>query len=279
MSIDKVEVTNSRGDLLILSLSDVSNGYVVEDIGGLGPVKSSIVTSNFATMEGQQRQSSSREARNITIKLGYEPDYSVDQSVRALRSRLYDFFMTTEMVELRFYTTNGVVVKTNGEVETCEPAIFTAEPQMDISILCFDPDFIDPTPVEITNVFSTVDNAPHLVRVHGSAKTGLNEISFTAPKPLSEFTIYHTTPQGALNTMQISAPLQVNDIVRICTIKGKKSITLTRGGNTTSLLWAVSPQSPWVLLERGDNQLYLNASISGPSAPVFVSYNNRYGGI
>lgn len=278
MSIDKVEVTNAQGNLLVLSLEDVSNGYVVEDIGGLGPVKASIATSNFATMDGQQYQSSSREIRNITMKLGYEPDFSIDQTVRELRRRLYKFFMTDTTVDLAFYMTDGMVVNIGGRVESCEPAIFTREPQMDISIICFNPDFVDITPVSIHDVLTTADEVGHPIDVYGTVKTGL-ALSFTAPQALSEFSIYHATPSGDLHTMLISAPLQIGDVVTLSTVKGNKFITLTRAGVTSSLLWAVSPQSTWILLEHGINMLHLNAASIGASAPVLIDYNNRYGGL
>lgn len=279
MSIDKVEVYNERGETLILSLEDISSGYVVEDIGGLGPVKATIVTSDFARLNGQQYQASSRESRNITIKVGYAPNYAENETVLDLRLRLYNHFMTDTKVELAFYLSNGMVVNTTGRVETCEPAIFTREPQMDISILCFDPDYVDLTPVVINDVLTTDDVSGNLINVIGTVKTGLSKLSFTAPQALSDFTIYHTTPSGQLHTMLVSAPLQSGDVVTLNTVPGQKSITLTRGGNTSSLLWAVSPQSDWVLLERGPNLLHVNTAPAGPGAYVHLEYHNRYGGL
>ena len=278
MSIDKVEVTNEQGALLILSMEDISNGYVIEDIGGLGPVKATIVTSEFASLNGQQYQASSREGRNITIKLGYAPNYAENQTVFDLRQGLYNHFMTDTSVELAFYMTSGMVVNIEGRVETCEPAIFTREPQMDISIVCFDPDFVDLTPVTMHDVLTTDDTSGNIVNVIGSVKTGAS-ISFTANRALTDFTIYHTTPSGQLRTMLVSAPLQLGDVVQINTVPGEKSITLTRGGTTSSLLYAVSPQSDWLLLERGENLLHLNTAPAGPGAYVFVDYYNRYGGL
>lgn len=279
MSIEKVEVTNAQGDLLSLSLEDVSNGYVVEEIQGLGPVKANIVSSSFANIEGQQYQSSSRDIRNIVFELGYEPEYGTDQTIRSLRSQLYQYFMTGSAVSLDFYMTDGLMVNTTGRVETCEPAIFTREPQMNISIVCFDPDFINPVPVQMHNTFTTIDNTSKVIQVNGSVKTGLTSLSFTAAKAMSEFTIYHTTPSGALRVMEISVPVVVGDIVNMCTIKGQKTITLTHLGVTKSILWAVSPQSDWVLLEPGENLFYLNGTTTGPSSAVLIDFNNRYGGL
>lgn len=279
MSIDKVEITNEQGSLLTLSLEDISNGYVIEDIEGLGPVKSTIVTSNFATMDGQQYQASSRESRNITIKLSYAPDYSENQTVFALRQGLYQYFMSDMAVELAFYMDSGLVVNIDGRVESCEPDLFTREPQMNISIVCFNPDFVDLTPVSLHDLLMTDDTVGNVVVVNGSVKTGLTSLTFTANQSLDEFTIYHTSPSGQLTTMHVEAPLLTGDVVTLCTIRGKKSITLTRLGVTTSLMWAVSPQSTWVLLERGSNLLHLTTAPSGPGAPVLVDFNNRYGGL
>jgi hypothetical protein len=273
MSIDKVEVTNSQGNLLTLTLEDISNGYVVEDIDGLDPVKATIVSSNFATIEGQQYQASSRETRNIVIKLGYAPDFSIGQTIRGLRFGLYQFFMTGTPVGLKFYMTDGVTVNTSGRVESCEAPLFSQEPEMDISIICFDHDFIGSL-VELHETFNYDDSAAIPFVVAGSTPTGLTSLSFTVNQTLSEFTIYHTTPAGVLNTMLVSAPLLTGDVINMCTVKRQKSITMTRSGITTSL----QPQSTWVLLEPGTNLFYLNAVPSGGDA-VLLDYNTRYGGL
>lgn len=278
MSIDKVEVMNSQGNLLTLSLADISGGYIVKDIDGLDPVKATIVTSNFATLDGQQFQASSREVRNILIKLGYAPNASINEKIRTLRNRLYQYFMPELEVSLTFYMDDGLVVNTTGRVETCGAPLFSREPEMVISILCFDPDFIDVETVELHTQFHTTDTTPQEIEVDGTVSTGLTSLTFTANKSLSEFTIYHTTPAGLLRTMLVSAPLILDDVVNICTIRGQKSITMTRASVTTSLLWALSPQSTWVELEPGINQFYLNADVTD-GVPVLVDYNNRYGGL
>lgn len=278
MSIDRVEVINPQGDLLTFTLDDISSGYTVEDITGLDPVKATIVSSGFAGLDGEQYQASSRGSRNVVISLGYSQNFSTGQTIRDLRSRLYQFFMPTYEVKLIFYMSDGLVVTTIGRVESCEAPPFTREPQMTVSIICHDPDFIDTDPVVIDDVFTTTDTTPSVIEVAGSVQTGLTSLSFTAALDFNEFSIYHTTPSGEVKTMLISAPFLLGDVINLCTVRGKKNLTLTRGGVTTSILWAVSPEANWVLLERGENQFYLNASTTDPS-PVTISYNNRYGGL
>lgn len=278
MSIEKVEVTNAQGDLLSLVLEDISNGYIVKDISGMGPVKANIVSSAFATLDGEQYQASSRGTRNITFKIGFEPNVENGQTVLELRTALYSHFMTNLVVDLAFYMHNGLVVNIKGRVEANEPNMFTYEPENDISIICFDPDFIDLTPVQIHDRFTTADNTPKLIYVDGSSPTGLTSLTFTAPASITDFTIYHTTPSGEQRTMLITTPLIVNDVVNICTVPRKKSITRTRSGVTSSILQAKDVASQWVSLEKGDNLFYVHSSSTTP-APVLIDFYNRYGGL
>lgn len=278
MSIDKVEVKNSQGNLLTLSLEDISNGYIVEDIDGLGPVKASIASSKFATMPGEQYQATSRDSRNITLKLGYAPNVSIGETVGDLRDRLYQYFMTGEEVFLTFYMLNGRTVVIEGRVETCEPVIFTREPEMAISLLCLQPDFVSTVQTHLYTQFTTRDTVPVSFTYPGTIPVGLDNLRFTAASAMTGFTIYHTTPAGALRTMLISAPLLTGDVVNIYTIQGQKKITLTRGATTTSLQWAVAPTSTWVELKPGVNQLYLSTDATVAS-PVLVDYHVRYGGL
>lgn len=274
MTVTKVEARNNNGDLLVLELEDISDGLVVQEIGGLGPVKASVVSSSFAQLDGSDYQNSSRAERQITIKLALEPDY-VSTSVYDLRDRLYDFFMTEAEVGLRLYLINDLVVDTTGRVEEFDPDIFTQEPTADITILCFDPDFISTSPVEIEG--DTVsDTTETTVNYPGTSPTGFL-FTLEVDRTLSAFTIYHRTPGGALYSMDVEASLLAGDIVKISTVNRQKYATLTRSGMTTSLLNGVSVQSSWFQLVRGANTL--RAYATGAAIPYTVEYTPRYGGL
>jgi hypothetical protein len=279
MSIVDVEVKNAQGNLLTLSLEDISNGFIVKEIDGLDPVKSNIVSSEFANIEGQQYQANSRETRNVIIKLGYAPNFGIGETIRVLRSRLYQFFMTGMEVTLTFHMADGLSVQTTGRVEDCAAPLFSQEPQMDISIICFNPDFIDTELQHISGPMTIIDTEPYVFTYEGTVPVGVTAIGFTCTETLGDFAIYHTTPSGELRTMQITAPLLSGDTVVICSIKGQKTITLTRASVTSSLLWAVSPQSDWVQLEVGENQIYLNAGDATQPSLVWLDYYNHFGGL
>lgn len=273
-----VEARNSRGALLSLPMDDVSGGYAVEDIGGLGPVKATIVSSSFAGQDGTQFQNSRREERNIVLQLGLEPDY-VTTTAQDLRHKLYKFFMTKSKVDLKFYDSTDLVVDISGRVETCDPAIFSDKPGVEVSILCNDPDFIDPTIMELEH--ETSDNTTDeigklLIPYLGTVETGL-VLVLNVDRPLTEFTIYHETPDGSLTSTDIAAALVAGDIVTLNTVVGSKGLSLVRGGTPSSLLYAKSPQSGWIELVEGDN--YIRVYTEGAAIPYTVTYTNRYGGL
>lgn len=272
--LNKVEARNSQGSLLTLELDDVSDGLVLEDVEGLDPVKATISSSSFAQQDGTQYHSSRLEDRNIKLTIGLEPDY-ITTMVRDLRNRLYNYFLPKSEVKLRFYMSEGLVVEIVGRVESCEAALFVKEPQMVISVICFDPNFIDLTPVVVTG--STVSTTTTTtITYKGTEPTGAVFV-LNVNRTMTEFAIYHTAPDGSLRIMDIAAALVSGDVVTINTNRGSKGITLTRTGTTSSILYAISPQSVWLSLEHGDNHIRVYAE--GAAVPYMLTYMDRYGGL
>lgn len=273
-----VEVRNTHGDLLSLPLEDLSQGYSVKDIDGLDPVKTSFTSSKFAQEDGEEFESSERDTRNIIVKLGYEPDYS-GLSVRSLRQYLYRFFMPDTPIELRFYDDDETIVYIDGHVESMESPLFSDDPEATISIICFDPDFVDTETVTIngnTTAVTTGDTGNMLITYKGTIKTGLI-FALNANRTVPEFTIYHQPPDDTIRQLDFAAPLIAGDVLTVNTIVGSKGATLTRSGSDSSLLYGVSPQSSWITLLPGDN--YIRAYAVGAAVPFTLKYISLYGGL
>lgn len=269
-----VNVVNNRGDLLNLPLEDVSDGYVVQEIEGLDPVKATIVSSSFATLDGVQYHSSRREARTIKLRLGLEPDY-VETSVQDLRQRLYKFFMPKTAVDMEFISSEDLVVNISGRVEAFETVLFTDEPAVDIAVMCFDPDFYDSDPIALTG--STTSSSTDTTIVYdGTVETGV-ALTLDVNRTMSEFTVYHRPPDGSLRTLDFSATLLAGDSLKITTIPGQKSVILKRYGAYSSALYGLSPQSAWMELLPGTN--YFRVYATGAAIPYTLDYVNKYGGL
>lgn len=278
--LTRAEVRTVRGTLLSLPLEDVENGYAVNEIDGLDPVKATMVSSSFATVDGAQYHSSKRETRNIKFNIDYKPDY-VNSSVKDLRDRLYSFFMPKSLVFLRFYDDSGLYVDIDGRVESFEGPIFTKDPDANISILCFDPDFVNPIGVSLSG--STVSDLTTFdINYLGTVETGIEFILAINRAGVSAFTIYNTGPDGILQQLSFASAvgdtaLSAGDTVRISTISGAKGGWRTHLGVLSSVLYGISPQSKWIELLQGINKIRVFSS--GAPIPYTLNYSTRYGGL
>lgn len=272
--LTRVEVYTLQGALLALELRYPVDGIVLAEIEGLDPVKAILVSSSFAQMDGQQYHSSRRDFRNIKMKMILDPDY-VNTSVRDVRTRLYNYFMPKQPVRLRFFMSEGLIVDINGRVETFETPLFSKEPEADISIICFDPDFFISTPIVLNgSTVNTTTETP--IAYAGTVETGfIFELNIN--RSVSEISLYMRSPDGSVNSMAISAAFLSGDKLTISTRMGSKSVTLLRSNVTSSLLYALSAQSAWLELNPGTN--YFRAYATGAAIPYVMTYATRYGGL
>lgn len=271
--LTQVEVRNAAGTLLTLVLDDISDGYVLKDVDGLDPVKATITSSSFANLDGVQFQNAKREARNLIFKIGFEPDF-VTTTTRGLRNGLYKWFMPKTLVSMRFFDSEGPTVETVGRVEDFAAPLFVKEPGTDISILCDDPDFVELTPV--TGSGNTVSTSTEfLVAYEASAETGI-KFTLNVNRSLSEFTIYHRTPDNQVRQIDFDGSLVNLDVVEIDTNVGQKGATLTRSGVQSSVLYGISNET-WFQLQEGDN--YFRFYATGAAIPFDYEFTKRHGGL
>lgn len=273
--LKQVEVRTSQGTQLILPLDDMSSGIFVQKIVGLDPVKAILVSSSFANLDGAQYQSSRRESRNLLIKVGLEPNY-LTTSVSQLRQSVYSFFMPQSEVTMTFVMSDGLSVDIKGRVESCESDQFNREPTVDISLLCFNPDFYDTTPVIKSGMSTSVENQYTTIPYVGSVDSGIL-MSFLVAGTISEITVYQIPPDGTFRSMEFSYPMLAGDRLDISTIPGNKYVRLTRGNVTSEALYGLSSRSNWLEFTQGNNQFQVY--VEGTPVAYTLTYTNRYGGL
>ena len=271
-----VDITNSRGDTLHLPLMDTSGGYVVREVEGLDPVDAALTSSSLAQVDGAQPQSARRATRNVTMKLGFKPDY-VASTVQSLRSALYPYLMPKLNVMLGFYLDDALYATTDGQVETFQNTMFTDDPEVDISILCYDPDLYAPSAITASDFSQSDSLTTKLIQYNGTSEAGF-VFTLSIDRALSDFTLVNTTPDNVRKALEVSGASFVSgDVLTINTIPGQKAVTLTRAGLTTSILYFKTAVSEWPILQNGNNQL--GAFCSGAGIPWSLSYTPKYGAI
>ncbi len=274
--LSRVEAVNVAGNKLVLPLSDdLMSGFILNEVEGLDPVKAQLVSSSFAQADGEQFHTSRRDKRQLKLKLDLAPDYS-SYSVRDLRTQLYSFFMPKTEVLFRFQLLNSIALEIRGRVEEFVSPLFTPDPTAEITVVCFDPDFIDPNPYTRSGV-STVDpEAFTSVLYPGTVETGFL-FTLNVTSPINQFFIHNSSAIGGLQALNFGEQLYAGDKIQISTVAGNKYALLTRNGATESILRAVHQTSRWIELFPGENQLRVSASVYG--LPFDISYTIRYGGL
>lgn len=276
--IEQILVSNAAGDLLTLGLSEPEGGFVVEKVEGLDPVKATIVSSSYATLDGGSFQNAKNEQRNLKIRLGLEPDY-LTNNVQSLRAELYQFFMPKRKVSLQFYDSETGLnsFDIEGYVETCEAPLWTAEPAMDISILCMDPDFVahDET---VYAGSSVADSVTYVSVDYGGTVDAGFVFTLDVDRTLNEWTIRRVAADGTQKTMDFAYPLVAGDVLTISTVPGNKYVEKEVGGIKTSILYSLNRVSEWISLEPGSNEFNVDTGV-GASIDYTIEYHERFGGL
>lgn len=270
----KTDITTRRGTTLSLDFFENDSGYQLNDISGLNPVKAVLSSSPYVGMDGEEYQASRRGFRQIKIKLDLQPDFVVD-TFSTLRERLYEYLMPKSQVKLRFHKDTGLYVDIEAVVEDHSSPMFSEDPEVEVTLICFKPDFIDPRMVEING--STVSSSTITpINYPGTIDVGV-VMTLHVNRNLAGFTMYNTVEEGVLSQLDFSYPLINGDELVISSLQGSKGVTLTRAGTSSSLLYGRSAQSKWIQLSQGINQFRVYAP--GDPVPFTLEYVVRYGGL
>lgn len=272
--LSSMTVTNSRGNVLTLQMEESDSGYQIEDISGLDPVKATLVSTSYAGSDGEEFQTAKLPARNIVIKLDLDPDFN-PKTYTDLRQDLYPFFMPKSQITLRFYMTSGLYVDIQGVVEDISSPMFEEDPAIEISVMCYKPDFLDPRMIVVSGY--TTDTGTYTeIDYPGTVQAG-TVLNLHVNRSVAGFTIYNLDEGGRLSQLDFSYALLAGDELVVSSLQGNKGVTLTRASVSSSVLYGRSSQSSWINFVEGLNQFRVYAI--GDPIPYDLEYIVRYGGL
>lgn len=274
MRLEQIDITNSRGVVLSLPMEQDEASYQINSIEGLDPGKATLVSTSSAGQDGETYQTAKRPARNIKLKLDFDPDFA-PKSYSELRNDLYAWFMPKSRITLRFFLSTGLYVDIDGIVESMDSPLFVDDPDATISIMCFQPDFVDGRLASVPG-FTVADSTNTPIDYPGTVEAG-TVITLNFNRASSGFSIYNTDEGGKLQQLDFSGTLLTGDSLVISSLVGNKGITLTRTGVSSPYLYGRSAQSSWINLVEGVNQFRVHAV--GDPIPYVLEYAVRYGGL
>lgn len=268
-----VSATNERNGTLLLPLMDASGGYSVKDIQGLNPVKATLVSTSLAQQDGASLNNARRETRNITMSLGLESDF-VTNTVSQLRRQLYSYFSPKSAITFSLYEDDVFWGSAVAIVESCEANMFVADPQIDISLICNDPDFYAPDVTSIDS-FTVSDASTQTITYEGTTETGIL-FTLTFLEAATGITLNNTRPNGSLDLLELDGPFANGDVLTVNTNDRQKSLILSTAGHPQSVLSYLGSRSEWIKLQPGDN--LFRAFYNGTTTPFNIQYTAKFEG-
>lgn len=302
--IKAVTIINHMGDSIELELMrPEKSGFIVESIEGLGPVKATVNLTEIVTNDGAQYNSSRLSSRNIIIKLRFL--FSEKETIEDIRQKSYRYFPLKKKVKVIVETDNRLC-ETEGIVESNEPNIFSKEEGTSISILCPNSYFylsgensVEKTefapsrelfifPFSNDSLTEPLIEFAHLNAVNettieykGDSEIGV-DIDIVALGPASDILMINTSTSQKMKIDTNRLPgggLLSGDVIHICTIRGKKSVTLTRNGKTVNALNCLAKNTDWFMLVKGNNVFSINAEQGLSNLRFEISNGLLYEGV
>lgn len=286
--LTKLEITNESiltpGVAFNPSGSAATDLIHVRSIDGLGAADATIDSTPYGTIDGVTITGSTVNFRNIVLTLGFRPDIPSGKSVSILRDEVYRYFMPKNWVTLTFERLGQPTVQISGQVERLEPNHFSADPEVQISILCPDPNFraLTPTVVTGTGLQASDDNAGNysLIEYAGNVPTGVELVIVGHTATLTDSWHIKTSLPSAQDFYIYATALTNTADWLYSSVDGTKYF---KKSDDTSLLNRVADGSDWVKLYPGTNLFGFAAAgltIASGSRPTWtMTYHARFGGI
>lgn len=268
---------------LTLPIGDILgvNPFQIRGIDGIGPNKADILTATLGGLDGEQYSGSSSGKRNIVITMGLNPDWQT-QTIESLRQELYKYFMPKLGGRYRFISTHLPTCEILGYVESLEPNIFSKDPEIQISIICPQPDFIAVDETVVNGIVGPTQT-PVDVDYLGNVPTSVFlEISTASANPDSSglFTAQILKDGVVIQSFAVTATVDTTKSLQINSTVGDKYVQnhIYTETNPVSLLSQMVAGSDWLQLEPpGLSQFNV---INVETGQIWtLSYFARFGGL
>jgi Phage tail protein len=281
--LTEVKAFSSWRSAPTLPLSDSNRAETdliqVRNIEGLDPVKASVSTSPYGSVDGASHVGSSVLTRNIVLTLHPNPDWD-NWTYESLRKLIYSYFMPKRATRLVFYSDDADPVEISGIVESVEGNMFSKDPEHLVSIICPDPYFIALNPTVLTGQTVRSGGDVAVVEYNGTIEAGIHVkvTSVEAPDPL-DIGIQIGDPRIAyFATTATVDPAMYFEMSSIPMRKFVQNINIGTGV-ITNLLSKVYLQegSAWPLLQPGENEFSV---VTDQGVQDWeLSYFERFGGL
>lgn len=247
----------------------------IRNIEGLDPVKASVSTSPYGSIDGASYTGSSVLTRNIVLTLKPNPDWDT-WTYENLRRMLYSYFMPKQLTRLVFYSDDIIPVEIYGLVEDVSVNMFSKEPELLVSIICPDPYFTALNPTVLTGQ----NNVVTPVTYGGSIAAGIS-VKVTAVSGDPPTTIGIQLGDPKITYFGVEATVSATKYFEVSSIPMRKyvqnvDIDTAVIENLLSKVY-IQEGSLWPTLEPGENEFVVVTDAGAQDWEL--TYYERFGGL
>lgn len=275
--IDVVYANESGEQALALPIAGLSpkDSLLLRMVTGLNPPDVDLFIGDYAR-DGGYFQGRRVGLRNVVVTIDLNPNPALGETVSGLRELIYKLFLdprvNADFIQFILREDDGRSRYVVGYVEKIESDLFSAERQVQISMLCPDP--------YIRDLIETVLSNPSGWITVPFSYAGTAETGFRTVIAVNSNTGTLTLENNA-RTMVLTYAFLAGDVVTINTVRGARTITLTRASVTTSIAAYLSPLSRWLDLHSQANTMTVYGATTSvrPAAITELKYTAAYWGV
>lgn len=250
----------------------------IRDIQGLDPVKASVNTSPYGSVDGESWVGSSVLSRNIVLTVGINPDWA-NWTYESLRRLLYEYFMPKRPIRLVFYSDDMEPVDIRGIVESAEINQFSKDPEFVVSVICPDPHFTALEPKVITGQSVRPGGAVIEIENEGSIEIGCY-VQVTQASGASPTRIGIQIGNPAITYFDVNTTVDATNYFETSSVPTRKfvqNINMSTGVITSLLSKVVREGSEWPIFQPGliDFSVITDAGVQDWE----LTYFERFGGL
>lgn len=232
-----------------------TNKFILKAVDGLGPPEVDVSISD-PTYGAPGYQGRRPQRREIVMRVGLNPDWSINQNPADLRDILYTLLSpgVGDMIRILLMNDSSVAAVTEGYVKKIEMTAFAKDPEAQITIACKSAYLWaqDRTYVDLTGLSK---NYPQIYN-GGTAPTGLHaEMTYTADYEGEQSFKFSAIDFGGTKSVWFKETLKLGDKLIIDTRPGFYEVSRTRNDVKKNLLYALQGDSAWISLYPGANSL------------------------
>lgn len=237
--LTQIDVLNDNAfELPILGITPKSS-LLIKKVTGLNPPDLNLFIGDYS-QDGGIYQGRRVGTRNPVITIDLNPNPALGETVDGLRQALYKAFIDPQIegdfLKILLHDDDGRQIYFVGYTEKFETDIFAVETMCQISMICPDPYLRDNVDTILTHPTGWVQ-VPFTYQ--GTAETGFI-VRIYVTDECNEITLHNN---GKLMQLVNPAGYEIGDLIIINTIRGQRSISLTKSADMPILPVEWAPPS------------------------------------